>query len=190
MDDTVLDTTQLKKHVKLFYEKLGPDVPLKVDVSFKDIKVFFGQTDYDIAVDYTMCMSWRTDLLGSPELMHDCLEFSTSLNIQTDNDVIHANVIENKLVLDRRGGNRDRPKRNSMDVTPNEYREFLEDMSFTTTEIKKWMNDVVLRGGNAHMPYNMKEFQTWFKFESQKVHIMIDVEDEAYQVLEKEFDGK
>ena len=139
-------------------------------------------------------MKFRTDLLGSPELMYDCLEFSTSLDMQietkNDAEVIRANIIENKLVLNRRGGNRERPKRNSMDMTANEYREFLEDMSFTTTEIKKWLNDVVLRGDNAHMPYRMDEFNTWFKFESQKVHIMIDVEDDAYQLLEEEFDGK
>jgi len=45
-----------------------------------------------------------------------------------------------------------------MNLTPNEYREFLEDVSFSTSEIKKWMNDVVLRGDNAHMPYKMDEF--------------------------------
>ena len=137
-----------------------------------------------------MCMSWRTDLLGSPELLYDCLEFSTSLDMRAESDIIHANIIENKLVLDRRGGNRDRPKRNSMDMTANEYREFLEDMSFTCTEIKKWLNDVVLRGDNAHLPYTLSEFNTWFKFENQKVHVMIDIEDEAYRLLEDEFDGK
>ena len=127
-------------------------------MDFKDIKVYLGQFDVDVAIDYTMCMKFRTDLLGSPELLYDCLEFTTSLNMQTESDVMHINIIENKLVLDRRGGNRDQPKRNSMEMTSNEYREFLEDISFTTTEIKKWLNDVVLRGDNAHFPYHMSEF--------------------------------
>jgi hypothetical protein len=109
-------------------------------------------------------MKWRTDLLGSPELLYDCLEFETSMDIRTESDIAHINIINNKLVLDRRGGNRDRPRRNTMNLTPNEYREFLEDMSFTTTEIKKYFNDVVFRGDNAHLPYHMSEFQTTLEF--------------------------
>lgn len=131
----------------------------------------FGQFDTDMAVDYTMCMKFSLmhhvpGRNGHPELMYDCLEFSTSADVRMENDIIHANIIQNKLVLDKRGGNRDRPQRNSMDLTANEYREFLEDISFTTSEIKKWLNDVVLRGDNAHAPYTVKEFQTTVKFES------------------------
>lgn len=141
-----------------------------------------------MAIDYTMCMKWRMDLLGARELLYDCLEFTTSANIRTESEILHIDLIENKLVLDARGGNRDMPKRNSMDMTTNEYREFLEDISFTTSEIKKWLNDVIFRGDKVTFPYAMDEFETTVSFENKKMHMMIDVEDKAYKYLEDHFE--
>ena len=187
VDGFKLDSSSISNHIKLFKEKIGENIGLKIDFSFKDIQVYFGQFDVDMAVDYTMCMKFRMDLLGARELMYDCLEFTTSANIRSESEILHIDIIENKLVLDSRGGNRDMPKRNSMDMTSNEYREFLEDVSFTTSEIKKWLNDVVLRGDNILFPYAMDEFETYLKFESQKMHVMIDIEDKAYKYLEDHF---
>jgi len=179
------DTTSLAKHVKIFQEKLGPNQPLKVDVEFKDIKVTFGQYEVDMVLDYTLCMKWRLDLLGSKELLYDELMMQSSANIRAESEILHIDLIEHKLRLDERGGNRDYPRRNTMDMTQNEYREFLEDMSFSTSEFKKWLNDVVLRGDRVRFPYNLKEFQTSLNFQKNKVHVMIDVEDDAYVYLEQ-----
>jgi hypothetical protein len=187
VDDQKFDTTSLSKHVKIFEEKLGPNKPLKVDVEFKDIKVTFGQYEVDMVVDYTLCMKWRLDLLGSKELLYDELMMQSSANIRAESEILHIDLIEHKLRLDARGGNRDMPKRNSMDMTQNEYREFLEDMSFSTSEFKKWLNDVVLRGDRVKFPYNLKEFKTSLNFQKQKVHVLVDVEDDAYQYLEEAF---
>merc|ERR1719183_1832873 len=161
----------MKSHIKIFEEKLGPHVPLKAYANLKDIKIMFGQYDTDVAADFTLCLTFSKDEPvrhhdpSASELLYDCLEFSVSSDLGMHYDVVHANIIQLKLVLNSQG-NRDRPKRNSMDMTPNEYREFLEDLSFSTSEIKKLLNDVVLRGNNAHMPYTMDEFQTSVKFES------------------------
>lgn len=46
---------------------------------------------------------------------------------------------------------------------------------------------MVLRGSNVEFPYKFDEFRTFLRFENQKVHVMIDVEDEAYQYLENSF---
>jgi len=109
---------------------------------------------------------------------------TTAANLRTESEVMHIDILENKLNLDNMGSNREAPKRNTMDITANEYREFLEDFSFTASEMKKWLNDVVLRGDKVKFPYNLEEFQTFLRFESEKMHIMIDIEDKAYQFLE------
>jgi len=40
--DIPFTTTSLKHHLPLFYEKLGKNYKLRLDLSFKDIKVEFG----------------------------------------------------------------------------------------------------------------------------------------------------
>lgn len=138
-------------------------------------------------MDYTVCFSVKMDLLGARELIHDCIVMSSAANIKAENEVMHIDLIEHKVNLGTEGANRDAPKRNSMDMTVNEYREFLEDFSFTVSEFKKWLNDVVLRGDRVKFPYRVDEFGTSLKFEDQKMHIMVDIEDKAYQYLEEQF---
>jgi len=48
-------------------------------------------------------------------------------------------------------------------MTRNDYQEFLSSFSFTMNYMKKWMNDVVLRGG-VKLPYNAKELVTTVDF--------------------------
>lgn len=61
----------------------------------------------------------------------DCLEMTTTANVRAENDILHIKVLENRLNLDTKGANRMAPKRENMGMTANDYREFLEDMSFT-----------------------------------------------------------
>lgn len=182
-----LNTTSISKHVKLFEEKLGPNKTLKFDAQFKDIKVQFGKFDVDVVVDYTVCFRVRMDLLGANELMYDCIVMTSAANIRSENEIMHIELIEHKVNLNTDGSNRDAPQRNQMEITVNEYREFLEDFSFTVSEFKKWMNDVILRGDRVKFPYKIEEFDTRLKFEEQKMHIMLGVEDLAYQFLEDQF---
>ena len=74
--------------------------------------------------------------------------------------------------------------RNGMNLTPNEYREFLSTFGFTNNYMKKWMNDVVFRNG-VRFPYNMSEIYTTIKFQEKSAHIFLEVEDNAAKVLEK-----
>jgi len=179
-----LETTSLGRHIKVFEEKVGSNKPLKFDIHFKDIDVKFGRYDVDAVAEYTMCFSVTMDLLGARELMYDCIVMSTAVNIKTENQIMHMDIIEHKVNLNMDGANREAPKRNSMNMTVNEYREFLEDFSFTASEFKKWLNDVVLRGDRVLFPYTMDEFETSVKFEDQKMHLMFGVEDQAYKYLE------
>ena len=36
------DTTSIAKHIPLFEDKLGVNIPLKMDLSFKKIGIMFG----------------------------------------------------------------------------------------------------------------------------------------------------
>jgi hypothetical protein len=175
--DYNLNTTSLASHIKIFEEKLGKNKKLRVNAEFKDIKVQFGKYDVDAIFDYDFCFSVYQDLLGASELIYDCIVMSTAANIRAENEVMHIDLIEHKVNLNTDGANRDAPKRNSMKLTVNEYREFLEDFSFTASEFKKWLNDVVLRGDRVKFPYKVQEFQTSLKFEDSKMHLLIDVED-------------
>jgi hypothetical protein len=51
---TKLDTSTVKNMLSIFEEKLGPDVPLTFDLSYRDMKVeFIGET-HDIALNYML----------------------------------------------------------------------------------------------------------------------------------------
>jgi len=65
-----------------------------------------------------------------------------------------------------------------MDVTENEYREFLSTYGFTMNYIKKWMNDVYFRDG-IPFPYNINEFKTSVSFKEKSMHVMLEVEEDA-----------
>lgn len=182
-----LNTTALGSHIKLFEEKIGSNKPIKAEVEVKDINIQFGKYDVDVIIDYTLCFSVKMELLGARELMYDCIVMTTAADISADNDIMHVKLVEHRVNLNTDGANRDAPKRNSMEMTVNEYREFLEDFSFTVSEFKKWANDVVLRGDRVNFPYTIGEFETSVKFEDQKMHLMFGVEDDAYKFLEERF---
>ena len=42
-----------------------------------------------------------------------------------------------------------------MNMTMNEYREFMEDVQSTAATLMKWNNDVILRGDRIVFPYAM-----------------------------------
>ena len=56
VDDIVLTSTGLQKHLPIFEKKLGKDKPIKIKVSYKDIDAKVGQPDVDINIDYTLCI--------------------------------------------------------------------------------------------------------------------------------------
>jgi len=59
MDTFELTTTSMAKHLPIFYEKIGPDKPMKLDVNVKDVAVSFGRYSTDVTLDYTLCVDFR-----------------------------------------------------------------------------------------------------------------------------------
>ena len=171
-------STGLSKHIPLFEEKLGPDVPMKLTLHVKDVKVTLGQFDTDMIFEYTFCTSWRPNLLGSHEVFYDEIKAITSLDMKTENELFHINLLNHKLDIDPKLGPKSRPVREKMEVTANEYREFLATLGFTMEYMKKWLNENFFRGG-VYAPYNVEEFKTNVLFREKSMHLLLEVEKHA-----------
>lgn len=74
-----------------------------------------------------------------------------------------------------------------MNITEDDYQEYLDDLSFSFSEFKKWMNDVALRGDRVVFPYHPTEFATSVKIDEGHMRVMFEIEDLAYKWLEGEF---
>jgi hypothetical protein len=157
--DFKLDSTSLAQYIKIFQETQGDDIPMEIDFFIKDIDMKFKPTmDLDVIMEYTFCISFRADTDGAPELIYDEFRFHSGFNMVASDDLLHIDLRDHRIIRSR-STERDSPIRNSLDMTVNDYQEFIEDFSFTVSEFKKWLNDVVLRGG-IYAPYTMNEFDT------------------------------
>jgi hypothetical protein len=134
-------------------------------------------------VEYTLCMEW---LDSKKELMYDEVKMISSMDMTAENDILYIKLLNHKLDIDSKFGQRSQPIRNSMDLTENEYREFLSTFGFTMNYIKKWLNDVYFRDG-VLFPYNMSEFNTRVSFKEKSMHIMLEVEEGADKFFEDEY---
>jgi len=173
-----LSSTGIADHIPLFEQKLGADVPLKLTVHLKDIKVTFGQFDTDVIFEYTICQSWKPNLLGSHEVFYDENKAITSFDMKTDNDIFYINLLNHKLDIDPKLGPKSKPVRERMDMTANEYREFMATLGFTMEYMKKWLNENFYKGG-IYAPYNIDEFKTNIMFREKSMHILLEVEKDA-----------
>lgn len=115
-------------------------------------------------MNFTMCgqVSLAND---GTELLADCLPFHLGAHVRADSDVLFIDLAELYLDLRSSKSNRLLPKRNKMNMTEADYRDFLEDAQLTTLELKEWLNLVVLRGRKVRFPYTVDELQTHLRFE-------------------------
>lgn len=177
----------MNQYIKIFQQKLGSNTPLRVDMKLKDMDVVFGMYDTDVVVEYVVELAFNAvdGSTDGQELLYDEIFMRSAMDVTSDNDVFHINLREHKLVIDINHSQKDMPKRNTMDITPNEYREFIQDLSFSVSELKEWMNDVVLRGDDVKFPYYPDEFDTEVVFTEHQMTVMIEVGDDAYKYMEK-----
>ena len=182
-------TTSMKKHLPIFEERLGKNRPLKWEIDFKDAKVLFGQFDSDMILEYTMAVSFSLDQKDGLELFYDELNMVTSLNLEAENDLLQIEIQNHKLVNDNKFGAKTAPKRNAMKMTQNEYREFMSEFQIWMNYVKDWMNDVKLKKG-VLFPYGVDEFNSKVSFQPKSMHILLEVEQDAAEFLEEEFDNQ
>jgi hypothetical protein len=134
--------------------------------------VLLGQQDTDMILRYNMHLWISID--GGRELLYDEVMMVTAVDVESKNDVLFVKIINNKISSQM--GRKLMPLRNSMEMTPADYREFISTLGFTTNFMKKWLNDVVLRAG-LKMPFKMDEIETEVQFQDKSMHIMMEVND-------------
>jgi hypothetical protein len=86
-------------------------------------------------------MSWKMDLLGSKEFLYDEVKMISSLDMKIKDDLMFIHLLNHKLNVDSKFGVKSSPIRNTLDITENEYREFLSTFGFSMNFMKKWLND-------------------------------------------------
>ena len=123
----------------------------------------FGQLDSDVVLEFTLAIQFVVDMPGGQELLHDRIQMVSSANIETDNDHIKVEILNLKPDPTGSHANRVAPLRNTMDMTQNEYREFISTFGFTMNWMKKWLNDVEWATG-LNFPFNSQEITTQFEF--------------------------
>jgi hypothetical protein len=153
-DNIKFDSSFIAPQIPLFEEKLGENVTLALDMHMKDVKVLFGQFDTDMIFEYTLCMTWFG---GGKEQMYDEHKMISSMDMTATDDIVFIKLLNHKLDIDSKFGQRSQPIMNNMELTENEYREYLSTFGFTMNYIKKYLNDVYFRDG-IFFPYNVSEF--------------------------------
>jgi hypothetical protein len=177
------NSSSIASQIPLFEEKLGENVTLTLNMHMKDVKVLFGQFDTDLIFEYTLCVAW---FAFNEEVMYDEHKMISSMDMTATNDIMFIKLLNHKLDIDSKFGQRSQPIMNNMDLTENEYREYLSTFGFTMNYIKKWLNDVYFRDG-IFFPYNVSEFQTNISFQEKTMHIMLEVEDNAEEYFEENY---
>jgi len=135
--DIPFTSTSLRNHIPLFFQKLGHNKKLRLDLTFKDVKVLFGNFDTDLIFEYTMIMNWLPDdagaskpgakgTVGSKEtIFYDEFKMVSTATLEVTDDVGYLNILNHKLDLNNKFAQTVSPEKNTIDVTENEYREFL-----------------------------------------------------------------
>lgn len=165
-DEFPFTSTTIAQQIPLFQEKLGDDIPIQLTLGFKDVKVLFGQYDTDIIFEYTATLKFHEGSISGKELLYDEINMIMSMNMEAEDDILFINLLNLKLDIDSRFGQRSAPIRDGMELTENEYREFLSTYGFALNYMKKWLNDVHFREG-IHFPFNPEEFYTTLNFQEK-----------------------
>jgi len=112
--DIPFTSTSLKNHIPLFYQKLGSNKKLRLDLTFKDIKVLFGNFDTDLIFEYTMIMNWLPDdagastpgakgTVGNKEtIFYDEFKMVSTASLEVVDDVGYLNILNHKLDLNNK----------------------------------------------------------------------------------------
>lgn len=180
-------TSAKEMGIPIFYQKIGGDIPMKIEVHYKDFKVMYGKFDSDIIFEYTACIGFFMNSdLNKKEVLYDEIPMIASLDMTMADDVAFMHILNLKHDTESKYGVKKMPVRNSMDMGEADYREFLSSYGFFLQDFKKWLNNDYLSWG-IRFPYNPKEFYTTVSFKEQSMHIMLEVEEDAFQYFEDDW---
>lgn len=155
-DDLAFGTKSIEPVLPIFAEKLGENVTLELHYHMKDVVTHFSEAGAEL--EYTLCMRWFKHANETlHEVLYDEVNMLTSMDMDTENDIVYITLLTHKMDLSHRFNQRSQPIRNNMHLTENEYREFLSTFSLSLNWMKDWLNENYFRDG-IFFPYNMSEF--------------------------------
>ena len=203
-DDIKFDTSSIAHLLPAFKDFLGADKSLGLTLHFSKPKVYLKKEDnVDIVMEYTMHFSvfhadsdeykglnaWNLHNLDKKiqSLLSDEVRMITALNVDVKNDQMYIDIVEHKLNINQRYGQKSQPMHNTMEMSENDYKEFIATLEYTMSYVKKWLNDVHLREPQL-FPYRIDEFDTHLQINPGQMHIMLEVEDDAGEFFKDEFE--
>ena len=71
-----------------------------------------------------------------------------------------------------------------MNMTKNEYREFISTLGFSAKYFRDYVNQYIFKDG-TRLPYSLKEFKTDVKFQDKSMHMFFEIEQEFAEMFEK-----
>ena len=151
----------------------------------RDVSTIFS--NQGIELSYTLCMRWFNktgEVLH--EIMYDEVQMITALDMDTENDIMYIDLLTHKLDLSSKYGQKSKPERNHMQLTENEYREFLSTLSLTLDWMKVWLNENYFNQG-VFFPWNISEFKTKIFYGEGTMHLMLEVEENAEEYFEENY---
>ena len=133
---TGFDTTSGAVHFPILEEKLGPDMPLHIDLAFSNFSVGLGHDNADISMNYTAQFnlsvypevneannSSEPQLFAdTPELvLQDEIQLTTSAKVAMDDDILYVQISENKLNPDGAYSRNSEPINDQIGLDESEY---------------------------------------------------------------------
>ena len=92
------------------------------------------------------------------DLFYDELRMVTTGSVRTEDDVLYMQILSHKLDNQNKYAQQAYPVKDYMDISENEYREFLSTFGFFLNKQKEWLNQHVLNDGNGiHLPMGTEE---------------------------------
>ena len=126
----------------------------------EDIKVLFGQYDSNMIIEYKLNYKFYKKVDGKLSmLIQDRLSMITSLNVVSNDDILFPTVLNHKIVHNAKFGPKDLPVKNKLNMSKNDYKEFMAQFGFWMNHIKKWLNTDMLKNG-LKFPYGIDEFKS------------------------------
>ena len=136
---------------------------MALDLGFRDPKIHFGLEGNDIALEFVLKMSWKTDDFAQKEILFDELRMITEVDLTADNDVLFPTIKNLKLDLGGKYGQKSEPARTTLDMSKGDYEEFIHSVEKSLFSVKNWLNDPIMMNGII-FPWTIEEFKTSVMF--------------------------
>lgn len=179
----IINTKSLKPKIPILTEKIGYDVPLLLELGYKDMEVHFGTYGSNVALAFTLTVSVFTDSheatfwqghIGKEEIMYDEYGIQFAFDVDVKDALSFVKINQLNLMLNQYG-TRSHPLHSTFDISENEYLDYLSDLQLTLHELKEDLNETILRKG-IKTPYRSPDLYTSAKFMPHTMYMILFAE--------------